>query len=121
MDNNKINFLKQYNIDVDKGIENTADFETYNEILTDYFNELPNEINKLVTFLNNNDLTNYSITVHALKSNSRCLGFTTFGEICYKHEMESKAGNKNFIMSNFNVLSDEAKKVYAIIQKYMTI
>ena len=32
MEENKRNFLVQNGVDVEKGIENTMDFETYNEI-----------------------------------------------------------------------------------------
>lgn len=119
--NNKLEFLKKYGVDVDSGIANTMDYETYNEILNDYFNELPNNINKLGTFMTNNDLQNYAILVHSLKSNSRTLGFTSFGEICYRHEMESKSGNLEFIKSDFNNLVTQAQNTYAIIKAYKEI
>ncbi len=118
---NKLEFLKKYGVDVEKGLENTMDEETYNEILNDYFNELPEMINKLASYLTNNDMNNYAITVHALKSNSRTLGFTSFGERCYKHEMESKANNVEFIKAEFNNLVNNAKNVYAIIKAYKSL
>lgn len=118
---NKLEFLKKYGVDVEKGIENTIDEETYNEILEDYFNELTKIMNDLANYRANNDMTNYAITVHALKSNSRTLGFMSFGERCYQHEMESKNNNTQFINADFENLLNNAKNVYAIIKAYKSL
>lgn len=117
----KLNFLKKYGVNVEEGLKNTMDEETYNEILDDYFKEIPENINKLGSYKMNGDMANYAILVHALKSNSRTLGFGAFGEICYKHEMESKAGNISFINSDFNNLVTNAQNVYAIIRAYKAL
>ncbi len=117
----KLNFLKRYGVDVETGIQNTMDEETYNEILDDFFNEIPNNINRLGNFKVQGDMANYAILVHSLKSNARTLGFGAFGEICYKHEMESKAGNTSFINSDFNNLVTSAQNVYAIIRAYKAL
>lgn len=117
----KLNFLKRYGVNVETGIQNTMDEETYNEILDDFFGEIPNSINRLGNFKVQGDMGNYAILVHSLKSNSRTLGFEAFGEICYKHEMESKAGNIDFINSDFNNLVTNAQNVYAIIRAYKAL
>ena len=67
----KLNFLKRYGVDVETGIKNTMDEETYNEILDDFFNEIPNNINRLGNFKVQGDMANYAILVHSLKSNAR--------------------------------------------------
>ena len=41
MEDTKRNFLVQNGVDVDKGIENTMDFETYNELLLDFCDAFP--------------------------------------------------------------------------------
>ena len=43
-------------VDVDKGIENTMDFETYNEILLDFCNTFPEEVNKFNQFKQQGDI-----------------------------------------------------------------
>ncbi len=118
MENNKLNFLKQYGVDTDAGINNTMDFETYNEILLDFLNSFPGELNKVNSYRMNGDINNYVISVHALKSNCRTLGFMQMGEIFYQHEMAGKQNNIEFINSNFNNLINEANKVYSILMAY---
>ena len=46
MEQKKLEFLKQNGVDTDKGIENTMDFETYNEILLEFCDSFPTEVNK---------------------------------------------------------------------------
>lgn len=118
MENNKLNFLKQYGVDTEAGINNTMDFETYNEVLLDFLNTFPGDLNKANSYRINGDINNYVILVHALKSNCRTLGFMQMGEIFYQHEMAGKQNNVEFINSNFNNLITEANKVYSILMAY---
>ena len=50
MEETKRNFLIQNGVDVDTGIENTVDFDTYNELLLDFANSFPKEVNKFNAF-----------------------------------------------------------------------
>ena len=45
----KINFLKQNNVDIEKGIENMMDLETYEDILNDFYMALPDDLVKIDT------------------------------------------------------------------------
>ena len=40
MMNERYNFLIKNGIDVEKGIENTGDFDTYNEIILDFIEQI---------------------------------------------------------------------------------
>lgn len=118
MEENKRNFLVQNGVDVEKGIENTMDFETYNEILLEFCNTFPEEVNKFNKFKQENDMVNYEIVVHALKSNCRTLGFTSTGEMFYQHELASKEGNSAWVSEHYNELINEVNKVYKILMTY---
>lgn len=118
MEEMKINFLKQNGVDVDKGIENTMDFETYNEILLDFCDSFPEEVNKFNQFKLAGDMVNYEIIVHALKSNCRTLGFMNTGEMFYQHELASKQNDINYVNEHYNELINEVNRVYAILTKY---
>ena len=118
MEENKRNYLIQNGVDVDKGIENTMDFETYNEILLDFCETFPQDVNKFNEFKAKGDLVNYEIIVHALKSNCRTLGFTSTGEMFYQHELASKSNDMNYINEHYNELINEAKRVYGILNTY---
>ena len=118
MEETKRNFLIQNGIDVDKGIENTMDFETYDELLIDFCDTFVEEVNKFNTFKLAGDMFNYEIIVHALKSNCRTLGFTNMGEMFYQHELASKQNDINYVNEHYNELINEVNKVYAILTKY---
>ena len=114
----KIAFLKANGVDTDKGIENTIDFETYNEILLDFCNTFPEEVNKFNKFKAAGDMYNYEIIVHALKSNCRTLGFMDMGEMFYAHEQASKQNDINYVNEHYDELINAVKKVYDILVKY---
>lgn len=118
MEQKKLEFLKQNGVDTDKGIENTMDFETYNEILLEFCDSFPVEVNKFNKYKIDNDMVNYEIIVHALKSNCRTLGFTSTGEMFYQHELASKNGNNTWVNENYNALIEEVNRVYKILMTY---
>ena len=118
MEDVKRNFLIQNGVDVDKGIENTMDFETYNELLLDFCDTFVEEVNKFNTFKINGDMVNYEIIVHALKSNFRTLGFTSTGEMFYQHELASKQNDINYVNQHYDELIREVNRVYGILTNY---
>lgn len=119
MSDAKINFLKQNEIDVDSAISYMGDYETYNEILLDFYNGLDEQLKGIDAA--RNDMPNYAILVHALKSNARCLGITSLSEVCYQHEMESKANNINYVNENYINIVNGVNKVKEIISNYQTV
>ena len=121
MEETKRNFLIQNGVDVDKGIENTMDFETYNEILLYFYNTVPVVVNKFNEFKAAGDMVNYEIIVHALKSNCRTLGFTSTGEMFYQHELASKQNDINYVNTHYNELITEVQRVYKILMAYKEI
>ena len=118
MEEAKRNFLIQNGVDVDKGIENTMDFETYNELLLDFCDTFVEEVNKFNAYKLAGDMVNYEIIVHALKSNFRTFGFTSTGEMFYQHELASKQNDINYVNEHYNELINEVNRVYAILTKY---
>jgi len=118
MEEQKKNYLLQNGIDVHTGIENTMDFETYDELLLDFCTTFAEEVNKFNAFKLAGDMVNYEIIVHALKSNCRTLGFTNTGEMFYQHELASKQNDINYVNEHYNELINEVNRVYAILTKY---
>ena len=118
MSDNKRNFLMQNGVDVNKGIENTMDEETYNELLIDFANTFPVDVNKFNEYKVAGDMVNYEIIVHALKSNCRTLGFLNTGEMFYQHELASKQNDINYVNEHYNELITEVRRVYDILVKY---
>lgn len=118
MEEQKKAYLIQNGVDVNTGIENTMDFETYNELLIDFSNTFPEEVRKFNDFKLKGDMVNYEIIVHALKSNCRTLGFMSSGEMFYQHELASKQGNSAYVNEHYNELINEVNRINRILVTY---
>ena len=120
---NEIKYDEEYllnnHIDYNKGIELLGDLTTYKEMLKDWFKDSQNKFNALKNYRISGDLTNYAISVHALKSDSAYFGFTKLAEIAYDHEMKSKEGNQEYININFIRLEDEFNHIIKVINNYL--
>ena len=112
-------YLINANIDLDTAVGYTGDIETYHEILVDFGDNLENQLQEIKNAMN--DLPNYAILTHALKSNARTLGFTILGERAYKHEMAGKENNATFITTDYPNLEKDALNVKAFIDKYKSL
>ena len=75
-------------------------------------------LTRYIKYKIDNDMVNYEIIVHALKSNCRTLGFTSTGEMFYQHELASKSGNNTWVNENYNALIEEVNRVYKILMTY---
>lgn len=114
----KIAFLEQFGVDAKTGISNMIDIETYDEIMGDFYESMPEELQKINNFKIQNDMPNYAILVHAMKSNARSFGFMKLGDIAYNHEMASKAGDVNYVNEHFDEFLSAANEVLRIIEEY---
>ena len=76
----KIEFLKSKGVDVETGISNMMDIDTYDEILNDFYEGLNEQKQNIDNFKVALDMPNYAILVHALKSNARSFGFNKLGD-----------------------------------------
>ena len=117
----KIEFLRSMNVDVDQGIQNMMDVQTYDEMLGDFYDSIPEELSKIDNFKNAGDMPNYAILVHSLKSDSKYFGFEKLAELAYNHEMESKANNMYYVTDHFDELMTEANRIVALVKQYMGI
>jgi len=107
------------NVDIENALNLWGDFETYNESLKEFRNSLDEKVKNLNEFKDKNDLENYSILVHSMKSESRYLGFNEQGEVFYSHELKSKENNIDFIKNEFNNLKNTILKMEDIIDNYL--
>ena len=112
-------YLIQNGVDMDKALELLGDMEMYNDTIKDFYNELPTKWNRIIEFKNNNDMPNYAIDVHSLKSDCKYLGFMKLADVAYQHELKSKENDSTFINEHFNELEEEYKNVLRIATKYL--
>ena len=72
-----------------------------------------------ISYKNNKDMTNYSIEVHSLKSDSKYFGFTRLAELSLNHELKSKENDIEYVNNNFIELENEFKNVCNIVNNYL--
>ena len=118
-DKKDIDYLKEKGIDVDSSLELLGDMDTYNETLKDFLIECETRLPKMKEHLSNNDSNNYAILAHALKSDSKYLGFKKLAELSLNHELKGKENDLEYIKENFDELIDEAEKIINIIKNYL--
>lgn len=110
--------LKGAGIDVDAGMEFTGRDDKYLSAIQRFYKAYEGNVSKLSEFLKENDLNNYSITIHAVKSNAKMIGANEVSEIALKLEMASKDGDAQLVASlheNFMAMYD---KLMGILKSY---
>ena len=114
-----IKYLKDNGVDIDKALELLGDKSMYNETLMEFLHNIKDRFDKLKLYKNTSNLEDYSIEVHALKSDARYLGFNDLADTAYKHEMASKNKELEFITNDFTNLVKELNKVIKISKTYL--
>jgi len=113
-----IKFLKEHGIDVEKGLELLEDIETYKDTMDTFITGATLRLKQLASYKENSDMENYAILVHALKSDSKYLGFTKLAELSYEHELKSKEKDASYIKEHFNELLQEGERIIQISKEY---
>ena len=114
-----INFLKANAIDVDAALELLGDIEMYNETLESFIEESKTRIPRIEKNKKEGNMKEYAIDVHAMKSDSKYLGFTRLAELSYNHEMKSKENDINYVNEHYSELIEEYNRVDNIVDKYL--
>ena len=114
-----ISFLEKNGIDINKSLEVFGDVNTYNETIGEFLVGIHSKINKLITFMQNRDMNNYTIYVHSMKNDAQSFGFNKLADVAIEHEKHSKIGDVYYINSHINDLIKETNNAITLIQEYM--
>ena len=112
-------YLLKNGIDYNKGVELLGDLDTYKNTLSDWYKECHQKFEDMKLSKLKHDMPNYAIAVHALKSDSKYLGFDKLASMSYEHEMKSKANDQEYVDSNFSDLEREFIRTTIIVEKYL--
>lgn len=113
-----ISLLVNNGINVNDSLDLLGDIDTYNDILKDFFDEASEKLVKIDEYKNKNDMANYAILVHSLKSDAKYLGFTKLAELAYNHEIESKNNNSIYVNEHYEELINEANSIIKLVNEY---
>ena len=114
-----IKFLTKNEIDVEGSIELLGDLEIYEETLQDFLDVSEERMPLIEKYKNENDMKNYEIQVHSLKSDSKYLGFTKLAELAFIHQEKSKIMDSIYINTHYQELIEETKRIIEIIKLYL--
>lgn len=114
-----VNLLLQHGVNVQKSLELFGDMETYDETLADFLQDIEERLQQLKAFKEVADMGNYSILVHALKSDARYFGFDVLGDMCYQHEEKSRANDIYYVYEHYDELIKEFKQMIQIGLTYL--
>ena len=118
-DAHNVELLEQNRISVASGLELLKDMEMYEMTLEEFYNELQNKISDLFNYKENNNMEDYAILAHALKTEARYVGCNELGDMAYEHELAGKENNKALVNAKFDELKNEANRVYDVIKRYL--
>lgn len=113
-----MDFLRDNGIDIDSAIEILGDIDMVDETLDDFLVEMEDRMPLIEEYKNNNDMENYAILVHAIKGDSKYLGFTKLAELSYNHQMKAQENDSNYISNNYDELVNEINKIIKIVTEY---
>ncbi len=116
-----VNILLASGVDLAASLELFGSQEVYDETLVDFLAEVNGKLDNLAKYKELNDLANYAIYAHSLKSDARYFGFTKLSEMALSHEMAGKEDNASFIIENYDVLINEVHSVLNIVRTYLGV
>lgn len=117
---NDISILRENGIDVDTGLSLLGDLTMYNDILKEFLNGYTERMKRMKQYLLNQDLVNYAIEVHSLKSDSKYLGFQKLAELSYQQELASKKKDNKICREHYQELLTEVTRVVEVSKKYLS-
>ncbi len=85
-------------IDTNKAITNCGSLETFTELLRDVYHLIDEKSNLVETYIKENDIKNYTILVHSLKTTCRTMGAAELGEQFFTLEKLGKENRQEEIM-----------------------
>ena len=118
MNTNTKEYLESQGIDVNHGLELLGDMDMYNSIMEDFITEMEERLPKLEEYKNNEDMPNYAVLVHAIKSDCKYLGIMDLADHNYEHELKSKASDVDFVKADYDKLIEHINKYLEVCKKY---
>lgn len=114
-----VSILTDNGVNLESALELLGDLSFYDETIESFVSEQETRVPAIKEYLEKQDMPNYAILVHAMKSDSKYLGFTKLAELSYEHELASKANNVDEVKKKFNELMKETDRITALAKDYL--
>lgn len=113
--------LADVGVSVDTGIKYCGDFESYISILEIAAAGYEEKTRKIAEYKNYNDIENYTITVHSLKSGAANIGAESLSEKARMLEMAGHDKDMETIKNETDNLLDQYKQIIETIKKCLEL
>ena len=108
--------LRKMGIQVDEGIAYAAgDADFYLEILEDFCKGFSEKSKQLQSFCEDEDMKNYEVLIHAIKSNARSIGAEELRVLAAKLEDAASEGRMDIIKADHKVFMERYKETVRLI------
>lgn len=114
-----VSILTDNGVDLNGALGLLGDLSFYDETLEAFLSENEVRLPNIEKYKKEQNMEDYAILVHALKSDSKYLGFKSLADIAYVHELASKANNVDEVNKKYDELVKEVEKVTEIAKKYL--
>ena len=105
--------------EVEKALELVGDFELYEEILSDYYNDVDKNTELIKKCEKEEDIKNYTVYVHGIKSASKLIGANEFAKEAEAMEICGHNGDIDAIHAKTDALLDEYLLIKQKISAFM--
>ena len=114
-----IKILQAAGYDIENTIRELGSIDIYNELLNDFYVENLDRVKKIISYKKFMNLAEYSVEVHALKSECMYLGMKELAQKSEEQQFKSEAQDVVFINTHFNEYMTEIAKVMTVLKKYL--
>ncbi len=114
-----VEVLTSGGVDVKASLELFGEMSMYDATLDDFLEGVGPKLERLKNYKEINDMTNYAIEAHSLKSDARYLGFTKLAALAYDHELKAKDADRFYVAQHYDELITETKRIIDLVKKYI--
>ena len=114
-----IKILQAAGYDIENTVRELGSIDIYNELLNDFYVENLDRVKKIISYKKFMNLAEYSVEVHALKSECMYLGIKELAKKSEEQQFKSEAQDVVFINTHFNEYMTEIAKVMTVLKKYL--
>ncbi len=99
--------LKDAGIDVSQGIKNNGTIDLYISVLDRFCESIDEKTEEIEELYRSENIKDYTVKVHALKSSARIIGAVSFGEEAQQLEDAGKSGDIDYIRAHHEAFMEE--------------
>ncbi len=107
--------LKIGDLDIKKGLLYCGTIENFKDVLKVHATNGPDNIDKIRRLYEEDDMENYTIYIHALKSSMASIGADNLSAMARDMEQAGKEGNREYIDAHHEELMTEYERVVAML------